>query len=167
MNTFRIFPVSSHVVSVAADAPLSGPVQPNPVPRGLRAVALWHALASGATNLGAAPSIHMPGCCLNWTQHRNMRRMLGMPAHVISHSALERQLLVQLGGRLRAARTHRGWTASQVADRAGISRTTLSAVESGAASPAIGTYLKVLGVLGLAGDLALVATGEGAVAPRA
>jgi transcriptional regulator with XRE-family HTH domain len=85
-----------------------------------------------------------------------------MPSHVISNSALERQLLIQLGGRLRAARTHRGWTASQVAERAGISRTTLASVETGAPSPAIGTYLKVMGVLGLAGDLALVATGEGA-----
>ncbi|RZA13419.1 MAG: hypothetical protein EOP02_28395 [Proteobacteria bacterium] len=49
-----------------------------------------------------------------------------MPSHVISNSALERQLLIQLGGRLRAARTHRGWTASQVAERAAISRTTLA-----------------------------------------
>ena len=88
--------------------------------------------------------------------------MPDMPAHVTNHSVLERQLLVQLGGRLRAARVQRGWTASQVADRAGISRTTLSAVESGMPSPAIGTYLKVLGVLGLAGDVALLATGEGA-----
>ncbi len=95
-----------------------------------------------------------------------MRKILCMPAHVTSLSALERQLLIQLGGRLRAARSLRGWTASQVADRAGISRTTLSAVESGAPSPAIGTYLKVLGVLGMAGDLALVATGEGANVPR-
>jgi len=85
-----------------------------------------------------------------------------MPSHVISNSALERQLLIQLGGRLRAARLHQGWTASQVAERAGISRTTLASVETGAPSPAIGTYLKVMGVLGLAGDLALVATGEGA-----
>lgn len=77
--------------------------------------------------------------------------MLGMPAHITSHSALERQLLIQLSGRLRAARAHRGWTASQVADQASISRTTLSAVESGAPSPAIGTYLKVLAVLGLPG----------------
>jgi transcriptional regulator with XRE-family HTH domain len=92
--------------------------------------------------------------------------MLCMPAHVTSHSVLERQLLIQLGGRLRAARVLRGWTASQMADRTGISRTTLSAVESGAPSPAIGTYLKVLGVLGMAGDLALVATGEGANVPR-
>ena len=92
--------------------------------------------------------------------------MLAMPSHVISNSALERQLLVQLGGRLRAACTHRGWTASQVAARAGISRTTLASVEAGAPSPAIGTYLKVMGVLGLAGDLALVATGEGAGVPH-
>ena len=85
-----------------------------------------------------------------------------MPSHVISNSALERQLLIQLGGRLRAARIHQGWTASHVAERAAISRTTLASVEAGAPSPAIGTYLKVMGVLGLAGDLALVATGEGA-----
>ena len=49
-----------------------------------------------------------------------------------------------------------------MAERVGISRTTLASVETGAPSPAIGTYLKVMGVLGLAGDLALVATGEGA-----
>jgi transcriptional regulator with XRE-family HTH domain len=85
-----------------------------------------------------------------------------MPSHVISNSALERQLLIQLGGRLRAARLHQGWTASQVAERAGISRTTLASVETGAPSPTIGTYLKVMGVLGLAGDLVLVATGESA-----
>ena len=48
-----------------------------------------------------------------------------------------------------------------MAERVGISRTTLASIEAGAASPAIGTYLKVLGVLGLAGDLALMATGEG------
>jgi transcriptional regulator with XRE-family HTH domain len=87
--------------------------------------------------------------------------ILVMPAHVTPNSVLERHLLVQLGGRLRAARTGRGWTASQVADSAGISRTTLHAVESGAPSPAIGTYLKVMGILGLAADLALLATGEG------
>jgi transcriptional regulator with XRE-family HTH domain len=92
--------------------------------------------------------------------------MAVMPSHVISNSALERQLLVQLGGRLRTARKDQGWTASHMAERVGISRTTLAAVEAGTASPAIGTYLKVLGVLGLAGDLALVATGEGGAKGR-
>jgi transcriptional regulator with XRE-family HTH domain len=87
--------------------------------------------------------------------------MLRMPAHVNPNSILERQLLVQLGGRLRTARVDRGWTATQVAERAGLSRTTLHAVESGAPSPAIGTYLKVMGILGIAADMALLATGEG------
>ena len=64
-------------------------------------------------------------------------------------------------GGLRAVRIHQGWTASQMAEKVGISRTTLASVEAGAASPAIGTYLKVVGVLGLASDLALVATSEG------
>jgi hypothetical protein len=53
-----------------------------------------------------------------------------------------------------------------VTDSAGISRATLSTVQSGVPSLAIGTYLKVLRVMGLAGDLALVATGEGANVPR-
>jgi DNA-binding XRE family transcriptional regulator len=53
-----------------------------------------------------------------------------------------------------------------MAERVGISRTTLAAVEAGTASPAIGTYLKVMGVLSLAGDLALVATGEGSAQGR-
>jgi DNA-binding XRE family transcriptional regulator len=48
-----------------------------------------------------------------------------------------------------------------MAAKVDISRTTLASVEAGAAAPAIGTYLKVVGVLGLASDLALVATGEG------
>ena len=101
-------------------------------------------------------------CFPIWTSNRVLPRMPVILSHFISGSALERQLLVQLGGRLRAVRIHQGWTASQMAERVGISRTTLASVEAGAASPAIGTYLKVLGVLGLAGDLALVATGEGA-----
>ena len=69
---------------------------------------------------------------------------------------------MQLGSRLRAARIHRGWTASHVTEQAGISRTILSAVESAVPSLTVGTYLKVLRVLGLAGDLVLVATGESA-----
>ena len=50
-----------------------------------------------------------------------------------------------------------------MAERVGISRTTLASVKASAASPAIGTYLKIVGVLGMAGDLALVAMGEGAI----
>jgi DNA-binding XRE family transcriptional regulator len=53
-----------------------------------------------------------------------------------------------------------------MAEQVGISRTTLLSVEASAASPAIGTHLKVLAMLGLADDLVLVATGEGAANER-
>jgi hypothetical protein len=42
---------------------------------------------------------------------------------------------------------------------------TLNAVEAGEPAPTMGTYLRVMSALGLAGDLALVATGEVAAEP--
>ncbi len=48
----------------------------------------------------------------------------------------------------------------ELARQLGISRTTLQAVERGLPSPSIGTYLAVMAALGLAADLALLATGE-------
>jgi len=86
--------------------------------------------------------------------------MLSMPAHTVLESPTERQLLTQLGERLRRARTVRGVSTVELAKRLGISRTTLRAVESGEPSPTVGTYVRVLGALGLAGDLVLVAAGE-------
>ena len=73
---------------------------------------------------------------------------------------LERQLLVQLGERLRSARETRGTSAVELARQLSISRTTLLAVERGLPSPSMGTYLSVMAALGLAADIALLATGE-------
>lgn len=73
---------------------------------------------------------------------------------------LERQLLAQLGARLKSARETRGISAVELARRVGVSRTTLQAVEWGKPSPAMGTYLAVMAALGLAADVALLATGE-------
>lgn len=70
---------------------------------------------------------------------------------------LERQLLLQLGDRLAHLRKARGLSAVEAAKRAGISRTTLAAVEAGDPGPAIGTYLRVMSVLGISGELALLA----------
>ncbi len=85
-----------------------------------------------------------------------------MPAHSELGTALERQLLLQLGERLQRARQRHGLSATALAQRVGISRTTLQAVECGEPSPSIGTYVRVLAALDMAADLALVGTGESA-----
>lgn len=69
---------------------------------------------------------------------------------------LERQLLLQLGDRLRRLRKSQGVSTVEMARLAGISRTTLASVEAGDPGPAIGTYLRVMSVLGVAGELALL-----------
>lgn len=70
---------------------------------------------------------------------------------------LHRQLLLQLGERLRQLRKDAKINLVEMARRTGLSRTTLYAVESGDPSPSIGTYLRVMGELGVAADLAFVA----------
>lgn len=74
-----------------------------------------------------------------------------------STAVLERQLLLQLGDRLKRLRKAQGLSAVEMAKRVGISRTTLSAVEAGDPGPSIGTYLRVMSVLGISGELALLA----------
>ena len=61
--------------------------------------------------------------------------------------------LEALGDRLRLARLRRRLSAATVAERAGITRSTLSRAEKGDAGVALGTYVSVLRVLGLHGDL--------------
>ena len=70
---------------------------------------------------------------------------------------LERQMLLQLGERLKRLRKSQGIGTVEMAARASISRMTLSAVESGDPGTAIGTYLRVLSLLGSAADFALLA----------
>ena len=74
-----------------------------------------------------------------------------------SNAVLERQLLLQLGDRLKRLRKAMGLGTVEMAERVGVSRTTLSAVEAGDPGPSIGTYLRVMSVLGVSGELALLA----------
>lgn len=68
------------------------------------------------------------------------------------------QLLLELGERLRLARKRRGLSAEKVAHAAGITRVTLHRLEVGEpAATSLGTLTKVLGVLGMSGDLMLLA----------
>ncbi len=69
---------------------------------------------------------------------------------------LARQLQA-LGGRLRLARLRRRYAATTVAERAGITRSTLLRAEKGDPRVSFGTYASVLRVLGLHGDLDVLA----------
>jgi transcriptional regulator with XRE-family HTH domain len=62
--------------------------------------------------------------------------------------------LERLGENLFLARKRRGLTTTQVAERAGITRPTLRAIEQGDPSVSLGAYASVLFCLGLDGDLA-------------
>lgn len=68
--------------------------------------------------------------------------------------------LVALGDRLRLARKRRRITTVLMAERVGISRDTLNRVEKGDAVVSLGTYLRVLRVLGLDGDLDRIAADD-------
>lgn len=72
----------------------------------------------------------------------------------------EQRLLSGLGERLKLARLRRKLSNTVVAQRAGISRTTLYKAEAGDPGATLGTYLRVLTVLGLEGDLEALAADD-------
>ncbi len=67
------------------------------------------------------------------------------------------RLLNEFGEDIRLARLRRKLSAERVAERAGISRPTLRAIENGSPSATMGAYLQVLMVLGLEQGLNKVA----------
>jgi transcriptional regulator with XRE-family HTH domain len=62
-----------------------------------------------------------------------------------------------LGQRLRLARERRRMPAAEMAERAGVSRMVIYKIEHGDLSVGLGALVRVLGVLGLDGDLDLIA----------
>lgn len=71
-----------------------------------------------------------------------------------------RRVLQSLGENIKLARLRRKLSASQVSERARISRTTLRSIEQGSPAVAIGHYINVLFVLGLEGDMTAVASDD-------
>jgi len=79
--------------------------------------------------------------------------MIVMPAKAPRNFPSEQRQLQALGERLRLARKRRRLPMQAVAARAGVSRQTLYNVENGDSSVTLGTYVRVLAVLGLEQDL--------------
>jgi transcriptional regulator with XRE-family HTH domain len=76
-----------------------------------------------------------------------------MPKNSITALPRLKRKMDAVGENLRLARLRRRLTASQVSERAGISRQTLSAAEHGDPGVSFGVYANVLFVLGLDSDL--------------
>ena len=57
--------------------------------------------------------------------------------------------VIQLGQRIRVARLRRGWSVADLADKSGVNRNTLSALERGKPGTAVATCFTVLWALGL------------------
>ncbi len=80
------------------------------------------------------------------------QRPIPLPKHA--------RLLKRLGENLRFARKRRKLTTTQVAERAGISRSTLYLLEKGEANTSLGSLLQVLVALRLENDLAQIAADD-------
>jgi len=67
------------------------------------------------------------------------------------------QRLESLGTRIREARLHRKLRQVDLAERTGLSRSTIESIERGSADTSIGAYARVLWVMGLDGEIDVVA----------
>jgi len=72
----------------------------------------------------------------------------------------QKRMLSQLGEQIRMARLRRDLSSEQVSERAGIARNTLIKIENGDEGVAIGSYFRVLIVLGLEEDLLTIASDD-------
>ena len=68
-----------------------------------------------------------------------------------------KKIMAELGENIKLARLRRKLSSAQVAERAGISRTTLVSIEKGYEGVSMGYYLSVFSVLGLEKDFLLLA----------
>ncbi len=99
-------------------------------------------------------------CPLLWTTNHYFVYNSEMPRKPPIVFPQEQRLLSQLGERLKLARMRRKLSNAVVAQRAGISRTSLYKVEAGDPGATLGTYMRVMAVLGLEADINALAADD-------
>lgn len=109
-----------------------------------------------AANFGAPQEYWLLLWTKNWL-HVHNSKMPRKPPIVFPQ---EQRLLSQLGERLKLARLRRKLSNAVVAQRAGISRTSLYKVEAGDPGATLGTYLRVMAALGLEADINVLAADD-------
>ena len=70
---------------------------------------------------------------------------------------MQEKIIKQLGENIKLARLRRDYSMAQVSERAGISRSTLSKLESGNPGVTLDTLVKVMFILGLQDEVASIA----------
>ncbi len=80
-----------------------------------------------------------------------------MPRKAILLLPKAKKILTEVGENIKLARLRRRLSSEQVAERANISRPTLLSIEKGLPGVSIGSFLRVLMVLGLEKDLLILA----------
>lgn len=88
----------------------------------------------------------------NKQQNMSNKRQVLFPKH--------KEILEKVGENIKLARKRRKLTTIQVAERAGIDRTTLYNIEKGSGSVSIGAYFNTLRVLGLQNDFLKLAADD-------
>ncbi len=66
-----------------------------------------------------------------------------------TYSKYTKEAVLLLGQQIRLGRKERKWTEQDLADRAGISRTTLQKIEAGEMTPAIGLVFETAALVGI------------------
>ena len=79
-----------------------------------------------------------------------MAKMISVPAASVAH-------LERIGGRIRIARKRRGLSAQALAEKVGVFRKTIEALEAGKPGVSIGVFVTALWVLGLDAGLTSLA----------
>ena len=86
--------------------------------------------------------------------------MLNMPSASPPIFPQQQPMLAALGERLRLARLRRHLTTTAVAQRAGISRTSLYKAERGDPTISLGMYVRILATMGLDNDVNMLAADD-------